>query len=122
VLMRRDDTDNTESPLVRLTDFGAAFFYDKQQPYGDLLERIELRAFGVLVEEINGLVIGGPVDFLSQLAKQCKPSIDSVACDSTNFDSVFIWWKQQELAKMAKAFGVGLSDEVGEIGEEKDSY
>lgn len=40
---------------VKLTDFGAAFLYDKSSQYGRLIERIEMRAFGHLVDEVNVL-------------------------------------------------------------------
>lgn len=49
VLFCRIDGDDV---LVKLTDFGAAFFYEKESDYGALIERIEMRAFGHLVEEI----------------------------------------------------------------------
>ena len=38
--------------IVKLTDFGAAFFYDKNSDYGKFIERIEMRAYGHLVEEL----------------------------------------------------------------------
>lgn len=42
---------------VKLSDFGAAFFYDANEEYGRLLQRIELRAYSVLVEELYSLVV-----------------------------------------------------------------
>jgi len=45
----------TES--VKLSDFGAAFFYDnKDSEYGKLLQQIELRSYGVLVNEMMTIV------------------------------------------------------------------
>jgi Protein kinase domain len=44
----------TES--VKLSDFGAAFFYDADSEYGRLLQNVELRSYGVLVEELYTLV------------------------------------------------------------------
>jgi hypothetical protein len=41
---------------VKLSDFGASFFYDKDAPYGKYVERVEMRAFGHLVEEIDMLL------------------------------------------------------------------
>lgn len=41
---------------VKLSDFGAAFFYDSQAEYGKLLQRVELRSYSVLVEELYSLV------------------------------------------------------------------
>jgi hypothetical protein len=37
---------------VRLCDMGAATFYDPETPAGSLLERIEVRAFGCLLEDM----------------------------------------------------------------------
>ena len=37
---------------IWLTDFGAAFFYDRHSEYGPLIEKIERRAFGHLLKEI----------------------------------------------------------------------
>jgi tRNA A-37 threonylcarbamoyl transferase component Bud32 len=42
---------------VKLSDFGAAFFYDANHEYGRLLQRIELRAYRVLVEELYAQVV-----------------------------------------------------------------
>lgn len=41
---------------VKLSDFGAAFFYDKEAEYGQLLQRVELRSYRVLVEELYAIV------------------------------------------------------------------
>ena len=46
ILVSQDDKTK-----VKLSDFGAAFFYEPNTEYGKLLEQIEMRAFGVLVEE-----------------------------------------------------------------------
>jgi tRNA A-37 threonylcarbamoyl transferase component Bud32 len=59
---------------VKLSDFGAAFFYDKTAEYGSLMEQIEMRAFAVLVEEVESIVQAE--DFISQdllfLSKSCR--------------------------------------------------
>ena len=39
-----------------LTDFGAAFFYDRNAEYGKLLECIERRAFCHLLGEVKDLI------------------------------------------------------------------
>jgi tRNA A-37 threonylcarbamoyl transferase component Bud32 len=73
---------------VKLSDFGAAFFYDRQHDYGKLLERIELRAFAVLVEETHALLIDEG-DILKELAATCRK-------EGSTFESVHSWWKQQQ--------------------------
>jgi serine/threonine protein kinase len=44
--------DTTTSFRVKLSDFGAAFFYDPTSDAAKDIERVEVRAFGVLVEEL----------------------------------------------------------------------
>lgn len=38
--------------VVKLTDFGAASFYEKNTEYGNIVQQIEMRAFGHFLEEI----------------------------------------------------------------------
>jgi serine/threonine protein kinase len=45
-----------EAESVKLSDFGAAFFYDPDSEYGKLFARVELRSYSVLVEELHALV------------------------------------------------------------------
>jgi hypothetical protein len=97
---------------VRLTDFGAAFFYDKSDK-GSLFERIELRAFAIFVEEVNALLVGRKLDLLTSLVELCRSEDPG-----TNFESAFIWLKQKQLANMAEAFGAGIEDDAN---EEKES-
>lgn len=51
ILVSMDDPTN-----IRLSDFGAAFLYHRQAEYGKYVERIELRAFAHLVDEIEMLL------------------------------------------------------------------
>lgn len=93
---------------VRLSDFGAAFFYDATAEYGRLLQRIELRAFAVLVSEVAEQLLneGGEEAkaHFGALEREClKP-------DAT-FERVDVWWKQRRLADLAKAFGADEEDE-----------
>jgi serine/threonine protein kinase len=112
---------------VRLSDFGAAFFYDITSDWGKCLHVCELRALGVLVQEIlalvcrrqdggngdngSGIDIDGTSsnnshDLLEQLAAKC--SAGATGESFPTFDSIAIWWKQQQLKSMAKA----LDDEL----------
>jgi len=60
---------------VWCTDFGAAFFYEKDCEYGKLIEKVERRAFGHLVNEIADLLVSGDdsdvKDKLQELASSC---------------------------------------------------
>ena len=95
ILVQRSDLKQ-----VRLSDFGAAFFYDKDARYGKLLQTIELRAFAVLVEEVAALLNeDNKKTRLAELASRCHDT-------SASLDKVQIWWQQQLLADMATAFGV----------------
>lgn len=51
ILVKSDGTFS-----VKLTDFGAAFLYDRSSEYGKLIEKVEIRAFRHLVDEIRVLV------------------------------------------------------------------
>jgi tRNA A-37 threonylcarbamoyl transferase component Bud32 len=62
---------------VWLTDFGAAFFYDKGSPYGKAIERVESRAFGHLVAELASALPSSSSEndvkeMLSQFALSCN--------------------------------------------------
>jgi hypothetical protein len=92
ILVGQDDKTK-----VKLSDFGAAFFYDRQSDYGSMLEAVELRAFAILVEELHVLLIDEG-DVLKELALLCR-------AETSTFDKVHIWWKQRQLARLAKAFG-----------------
>ena len=62
------------SKQVKLSDFGAAFFYDKTTEYGSCIEQIEMRAFAILVEEVEKCVEAKdavPQDLLL-LTKTCQ--------------------------------------------------
>ena len=70
---------------VKLSDFGAAFFYDANEEYGRLLQRIELRSYSVLVEELYALV----VDKLSQDEKMTwKNLLDECSEANVTFQSL----------------------------------
>jgi hypothetical protein len=92
ILCNQDDATK-----VKLSDFGAAFFYDRQSNYGSMLETVELRAFAILVEELHALLIDEG-NVLKELALTCR-------AEASTFDKVHIWWKQRQLARLAKAFG-----------------
>ena len=42
---------------VKLTDFGASFIYNRKSDYGEMIECIEVRAFGHLLSEIRNMLI-----------------------------------------------------------------
>jgi hypothetical protein len=52
----------------RLGDWGASFFYPDEFPE---IERIEVRSFGILVEELNLRIEGGQYSELTELAHLC---------------------------------------------------
>ena len=81
---------------TRLTDFGAAFCYDRNAPYGKLVQTIELRSFGILAQEV-----AASSQLLEELAEQC-------AVPNASMEQVQIWWKQQLLKVMATAYSDSL--------------
>jgi tRNA A-37 threonylcarbamoyl transferase component Bud32 len=76
-----------ERSKVKLSDFGAAFFYDADSEYGKLLQRTELRAFGVLVREVHELFSDRKSSLLEELANSCWDV-------SASFEAVNAQWKQ----------------------------
>lgn len=103
-----------DSSRVRLTDFGAAFFYDKEDRQKSFwLEKIELRAFAIFVEEVIVRLEGARAQVLTDLANRCRSEENYPL-----FDSVFIWWKQMQLSAIALEFGEGVPNET--LDEEKE--
>lgn len=69
----------TKEEEVRLSDFGAAFFYDRNSSYAHLVETMEMRAFAHLVDEIKMLLSRSLEDaainvgiVLMELANACR--------------------------------------------------
>eukprot|EP00560_Eucampia_antarctica_P002950 CAMPEP_0197841590 /NCGR_PEP_ID=MMETSP1437-20131217/46269_1 /TAXON_ID=49252 ORGANISM="Eucampia antarctica, Strain CCMP1452" /NCGR_SAMPLE_ID=MMETSP1437 /ASSEMBLY_ACC=CAM_ASM_001096 /LENGTH=279 /DNA_ID=CAMNT_0043451375 /DNA_START=496 /DNA_END=1335 /DNA_ORIENTATION=- len=94
ILTSREDKSD-----VKLTDFGAAFCYEKDSDYGRLIERIEARAYGHLVNEISCLLRKNEscqesqtiASALSNLSKEChnsSPHNTNLSELSTNLESI----------------------------------
>lgn len=88
---------NAETNDVRLSDFGAAYFYDKKAPYGKLLQQTEMRAFGVLVAEVAALIKA------ESERSNLQELVDEIGNRET-MEDLRIWWKQQQLKNMAAEF------------------
>lgn len=97
---------HSEDPTrVRLSDFGAAFFYEPSTEYGRLVQVVELRALAILVDEIVALVEEKQeLALLKQLVEQCRSS-------GATFESVLVWWKQQQLKGLANEFEAKLNED-----------
>lgn len=68
---------HTDEGEVLLGDFGAASLFDKQGPQAEALQRLEVRAFGLLLAELIARCDGGTADpallaGLAQLAADCS--------------------------------------------------
>lgn len=72
---------------VKLSDFGAAFFYDTEAEYGTKLQRTELRAFAVFVDEIKDHFVQEKKAKLEDLVKACRE-------ESATFAAVNKAWKE----------------------------
>ena len=75
---------------VKLSDFGAAFFYDTSAEYGKLLQQVELRSYSVLVKELALLIAGEASEeehsLWKQLAAACsEPSASFEGLLKTHF-------------------------------------
>lgn len=75
---------SNDPTTIKLSDFGAAFFYDREATYGSLVERVELRAFAVLVDELVKLVPTSERDECSNLADLAMACRD----ESSSFSSI----------------------------------
>jgi serine/threonine protein kinase len=114
---------------VRLTDWGAAFQYDRNEPHGRWIESTELRAFAVFLQEILDHAIlpcagsqgeqedgeaaereqrssdsSSTVQVLTELQKICREAVEN----GQGFESPLIWWKQRRLQDLARK----LDDEL----------
>jgi hypothetical protein len=98
-------------PRVRLTDFGAAFTYDRQSDYSDAIESTELRAFAIFVDEINRHCVEKSSIALHELVETCRKA-------GATFDKVFVEWRKLQLKALAKEFD---PDTYGEDKEEEKS-
>ena len=92
ILYRRKQNNKLS---IKLTDFGAAFFYDRNSKYGQLIEIIEMRAFGILVEELMNHRYDHSHDhteIFSNVVKSClssNPSIQSFKALSLHFYNLY---------------------------------
>lgn len=85
---------NSDPSLVKLSDFGAAFFYDTTAEYGALLQQIEMRAFGILVGEIDMLL--ARVDANSILRRVLKAMVEA-SRTKKSFVELQDLWKMESL-------------------------
>ena len=97
------DDCNYASINVRLSDFGAAFMYDTNSNYGKYIEKIEMRAFQVFLEELiehyyddQQCIDDDNSKMLTNLMNQCNVA--------STFSEIYIYWQQQQLKNIAKAF------------------
>jgi len=72
---------------VKLSDFGAAFFYDHEADYGKPLERTELRAFSHLVDEVREHFADEKQSLFQDLASACREA-------TASFAKVNAYWKE----------------------------
>lgn len=110
------DRDDDTPPLVKLSDFGAAYAYDRTADYAPYVEMVELRAFGILVGEINRHVVRQTSILLDQLVR--------ASATVQTFDHLLVAWRKLQLRAMAKAFDPDVDQEVDddEAKEEKEGW
>lgn len=77
-----------DSTKFKLSDFGAAFLYDRTAQYGKMVELIEMRAFGHLVTEITALLNKESIPEKIQLEKLATACLDT----TQSFSSLNIIW------------------------------
>eukprot|EP00977_Amphora_coffeiformis_P020990 scaffold8690_cov190-Amphora_coffeaeformis.AAC.17 len=106
---------STSKVRIKLSDFGAAYAYDRTAPYAPYVEAAEVRALGVLVQEINEHVVQQPSILLDKLVQACNTTTTT----TQTFDHVWIAWRKWQLSAMAKAFDPDVEDDDDD--EKKDN-
>ena len=101
--------DPNDPSTVRLTDLGAAFFYDKNSDMAPYFQLAELRAFTIMVQEVyeHFIVKKNQEDspMLKGLIAHLQKEITSEGPLPT-LDSILIWVKQKQLTSIAADFKV----------------
>jgi tRNA A-37 threonylcarbamoyl transferase component Bud32 len=83
---------------VKLSDFGAAYAYDRQADYAHVVEQCEVRALHIWLTELNKHLLEQPslrVDALLQAKTDGR---------LVTMEQVLVHWRQGQLAALAKAF------------------
>lgn len=84
---------------VRLSDFGAAFFYDRNAVYAQLVERMEMRAFAHLLDEVKMLLSRSLEDAAaSNVGTELLELRDACRKDSYSFAEAQGLWRTKLLA------------------------
>jgi serine/threonine protein kinase len=85
---------------VRLSDFGAAFFYDRNAVYAELMERMEMRAFAHLLEEVKMLLSRSSEDSAaaSNTGTELLELRDACRKDSFSFAEAQDLWRSKLVA------------------------
>lgn len=107
ILFKRNvEGNNNDSIDIKLSDFGAAFFYDKSAEYAPLVEKVEVRAFGVLVEELKGLLIDQDIDKKSYNLTEMIQSCQSI--ETPTFAQLLDQWNNPR-ESMCEVFASGVA-------------
>ena len=106
ILVTQSDDDTIPSQVrIKVSDFGAAYAYDRTAPYAPYVEAMEVRALGVLVQEINEHVLQQPSILLDKLVRETRITTTTTTTTTTQtFDHLWITWRKWQLSAMAKAF------------------
>jgi tRNA A-37 threonylcarbamoyl transferase component Bud32 len=96
-----------DSKEVRVSDFGAAFFYPRPSEFSAKIELFEVRAFAVLVEEVVSHIWSKDDDGEDHTAQEQQLRDFMAQCRAaTTFDELSIHWQQWQLKDMALKFHV----------------
>mmetsp|Transcript_7129 Transcript_7129/g.15567 ORF Transcript_7129/g.15567 Transcript_7129/m.15567 type:complete len:453 (-) Transcript_7129:141-1499(-) len=102
ILMPPNDSDDEKK--VKLSDFGAAFMYDKSKKYGHLIEVAEKRAFARLVTEVCALLeysnddaAPQTIKLLADLSHVClSSSLDSFEFLNLKWKGLKAWYSEEK--------------------------
>jgi serine/threonine protein kinase len=96
ILVSRDDDTK-----VHLSDFGAAFAYDRTAEYAKYVEKIEMRALGHLVEEIAKLLVDENEESAASLKGDLKELAQACREEHLTFSKVQAFWQASSAYTLA---------------------
>mmetsp|Transcript_23450 Transcript_23450/g.42557 ORF Transcript_23450/g.42557 Transcript_23450/m.42557 type:complete len:465 (-) Transcript_23450:127-1521(-) len=96
ILVSRDDDTK-----VHLSDFGAAFAYDRTAGYAKYVEKIEMRALGHLVEEIAKLIVEENEESAANLKGDLKELAQACREEHSTFSKVQALWQASSAYTLA---------------------
>lgn len=98
ILLHQEDRSQ-----IRLSDWGAAFFYNASTAWGAAIQKMELRAFGIFVSEVEHELLD-PNEAKSELWREFQEQIRQ----ASSFEEIHVWWTQRQMSNLVKSLDAEL--------------